>query len=521
MKWSKIGGKHARKLILWIGLAATIGVGMALLSRTIADSSYRQASDEVKSPTSVYRIIGLPYADTVALQHINLLGSTEPASATVKFVSQDGTALEKITDSAWPAESIRLLTGPDDPTDLGRIEYEESAGGGTLMAGVNLLFSDSGNDAYLGLDFIESTRLSQPYAHAIALMTLTKNAAGWSSAFVLQNRSESSLAADMVVSFYDDSGNPMCSEPILDIPAGGSRWLNLANTACLEDGFKGSAFVESSEPVAVSSAYNYNNARGLRCSYRGVAAGYWSDALVVPALFKACDLQTSELCVMNAGIGPTHVLVEYSDGLTADANLPPYTTQCFLQGLEGHAPGWAGAAMVYSSGEDLAAAVNVKAQDGSGLVGCWAYTATPASSFRENMESGLGQSVAFPFLANGYDGWASRIHLYNPTESPVEITPRYVFANSGHFVYCAEPFTIPAGGVVSIPQAQLPQVSSQLMAYFNTTGPLAAVVSATSSKPLGTTDRHFGYEAAYLGMSIQFPDTCDTMKAIFLPLVRK
>jgi hypothetical protein len=167
------------------------------------------------------------------------------------------------------------------------------------------------------------------------------------------------------------------------------------------------------------------------------------------------------------------------------------------------------------------AVVDVTAYDGATPVGRWTYNATPSTSFRENMKSGLSQSLAFPLLVNHDNGWTSTIYLYNPAESSVEITPRYVLSTTEGFVYCAEPFTIPARSQVSISQARLPPFASRAMGYFNTTGPVAAAVSATNSTALGTTDRHFGYEAAYPGVAFDFPDTCDTMYAVFLPLVEK
>jgi hypothetical protein len=41
----------------------------------------------------------------------------------------------------------------------------------------------------------------------------------------------------------------------------------------------------------------------------------------------------------------------------------------------------------------------------------------------------------------------------------------------------------------------------------------------TSDEPLGDTDRHFGYGAAYPEGPVSFPDTCDTIHDVFLPVV--
>ena len=514
MNTNEKSDKSRRNPILWIGLAAATVMGLTLLSQALADSPQLEATEEVESPAAAVRIISLPYVDTIALQHINLLGATEPTSITVQFVSEGGTELERITDPAFPAESIRLVTGPDVPTDTGRIMYEVPAGGGNLMLAVNLAFISSGNDAYLGLKLGDASpifRMNIPW--------LMKNAEGRDSAFVLQNRGTS--PATVSIEFYDNLGNNVCGL-IETIPPDGSVTFYLPSILCqygeLEDGFTGSAYIEATEP-AVSAVYALDRQHPIRSSYQGVDRDGTSTVLTVPALFKAHDLQTSALCIHNINSPSANVLVEYSDGLTATATIPPNSTSCLDQGAEGHAAGWAGGATI--SGGRLAAVVDVTAYDGTTPVGRWAYNATPSTSFRQNMKSGASQSLAFPFLVNNDYGWTSTIYLYNPAELPVVITPRYVLANTGGFVYCAEPFTIPPRSLVSISQAQLPQFSSRSMAYFNTTGPVAAAVSATSSSALGTTDRHFGYEAAYPGVPIQFPDNCDTMQAVFLPLVAK
>ena len=166
-----------------------------------------------------------------------------------------------------------------------------------------------------------------------------------------------------------------------------------------------------------------------------------------------------------------------------------------------------------TSTELLLTIVNVTAHSGATPVGRWSYTA-PAQHMM------ITRSLAFPLLLAGYDGWTSEIHLYNYNDSPSEVTPRYVSYPVG-FVHCADPFTIPAHSVVSIYQAELPRAFGQSMAYFTATQPVAAVVSVTSDEPLGDTDRHFGYSAAYPVEPISFPDTCDTIREVFLPVILK
>jgi len=491
-----------------IAAAVAIGWGLTLLSQSLADSPAPKLPGEVASPAAQHRVIGLPNVSTFAVQHFNTLGLNDTTETVVEFASPGGTVTEILTDTL-PSESIYLYTGPDDPTDLARIEYDESPSGGNLIFGANFELSDFGNAAYLGLDATLEEQ-GPPSEYGIYIMLLMKDPWGWTTGFTIQNRYGQDPAT-VVVSFYDQYGNPACVYTVpTPIPPNGSVSFDLANITCLEDGFMGSAYVSSDQEVAVSSVSTYNDELGLRSAYQGISEA--STVLVVPALFKANNLQTSVVCVQNGGTATTDVSVEYSDGVMVNETIPPFAVYCLNQGAEAHAAGWAGGAVIRSTGEPLVAVVNVTAYDDTTPVGRWSYTASVTDT--------IDQGLAFPLLFNESDDWTSEIHLYNPGDSPAVITPRHV-SYPTHVVYCAEPLTIPAGGVLSISQAELPRLLGQNMAYFNTTQPVAAVVGVTSDKPLGETDRHFGYRAAYPEGAISFPDTCDTIYKVFLPAVFK
>lgn len=206
--------------------------------------------------------------------------------------------------------------------------------------------------------------------------------------------------------------------------------------------------------------------------------------------------------------------VHYSDGMVVGPSVvAPFAVYCLYQGSEGHAPGWTGGATIQGT-EPLAAVVQVLAQDQGSPVGCWAYTAMSATSLGRQAEN----TLAMPVLFSDANGWTSDVHLYNLGGGPAEITPRYVSLGS-RFVYCAESFTLPEGETVSFSQDDLPGFFDQAMAYFDTSQPVAAAVSATSGQPLGDTDRHFGYRVAYVGGEIPFPDTCDEVHRIFVPVI--
>jgi hypothetical protein len=100
------------------------------------------------------------------------------------------------------------------------------------------------------------------------------------------------------------------------------------------------------------------------------------------------------------------------------------------------------------------------------------------------------------------------------------VTPRYVSYET-NFIYCAEPFTVPAKSVLSVSQDELPSAFDRSRGYFNVTEPMVAAVSVTGDEPLGNADRHLGYSVAYSDEPFVFPDNCDTIHEVFLPIVLK
>jgi hypothetical protein len=124
------------------------------------------------------------------------------------------------------------------------------------------------------------------------------------------------------------------------------------------------------------------------------------------------------------------------------------------------------------------------------------------------------------FEGNGGD-WNSDIYLYNFGASPSLVTPRYSFTPDD-FIYCGEPFTIPAGQMHTLSLAELPSLFGPGMAYFSATQPVAAASSVTDKNAvLSGRDRYFGYEAAYPEAPISFPDSCDSFFETFLPMVSR
>jgi hypothetical protein len=129
----------------------------------------------------------------------------------------------------------------------------------------------------------------------------------------------------------------------------------------------------------------------------------------------------------------------------------------------------------------------------------------------------LNQTVAFPLLNNNEDSWTSQIYLYNSSALTTVVTPRYV-GESG-FVQCSQPITIPPKSMVTVSQAGLSGLNLTSMGFFTSTQPsVAAAVGFTSDS--GTTDRFFGYEAAYFGAYTP-QRACGTLHEVFLPAIMR
>lgn len=493
-------------VLLWVAAAAAIGLGLTRLSPSRADSPDLNLLSEIKPQQTRRGFIGLPLAATISLQNI----LTTTANITLTFALPNGTPVgEPICDSLLP-ESIRIYTRQGDPIPLANIESNEP------VFAVGFELSESGNLAYLGLEWKEIQPQPSPSGCADFLPLVRKAFQGRNTRIEIMNRS--AMPKTVLLTFRGQPSGVATTPFPQSIPANGLLPFGpvaMTTIVGIDDLFTGSVIVSAeplTEPVSVSMAVHYYSELGLRGAYRAGNQDDISATLVAPVLFKSSDLQTSSLCVQNVLTSTQTVFVNYSDGSYDTEEIEGGNSNCFYQGHEQHEAGWRGGAVITGTNGPLFAVVDVRAYDGDGPVGLWSYS-VPGQEM-------IGPVVALPLLLNNFDGWTSEIHLYNFNESPSTITPRYI-AYPSDFVYCAEPFTIPGYSVHSISQSELPPLLNRSMAYFSATQPVAAAVSATSNKPLGDTDRHFGYGAAYPDVSISFPDTCGTIHESFLPMIFK
>ena len=462
------------------------------------------------------RFIGLPEVNTISVQNT----STLSMPITVTFALTDSTVISQVFDTLAP-ESFGIYAEPPNFVGTGQVEgLAADSLNDFNVFGVNFELSDKGNTAYLGLRYEEpGTTTSAPLSHinpsvrfqGLRFLPRIDQTSGWRTEFVLQNTSSSN--ANLVVSVYNPDGVIVGS--YFGVLLGrGSLPIDVSAISGVMPNFIGSVVVTSDQVLTVASSVRISNSGlGLSTSYPEVNDTGPSTSLVVPALFKASDLQTSQLCVQNTGEENASVNVIYSDDQTGFNIIHPGATYCFDQRTESHASGWSGGATI-SSTQPLVGVVDVFANDNANkTIGRWTYTIPAAGDLEQ-------KTVALPLLFNNYQQFNSAVHLFNPGTQPAVVSRRYTAFGDG-FVFCPSSITIPPNSTVALTQSESLGFVDVSMGYITSTQPIAAVVSMKSSKALGTTQRNLGFQAAYPRAPVAPQKPCNPVYFAYLPLARK
>ncbi len=517
----KSSGNGSLRRQLVVGIIWGLG---AILAALILSSEFTLTANSAtltnRPQVAEHGFIGLPSASNITVQ--SLLSST--ADLTVTFALSTGQVLISQAQP-MPAESVRIYPGPPGVTVpvQGLVDVLANTPPDLRVFAVNTEQSSAGNTAYLGVplspDVPSEPNCAGPrFTFDNCLPYAVKGVNGWTTTFVIQNQSPFS-PANMVADFLgSQTGQVYLNVSLVPPAANGSIMYDLSQIPEIPDGFVGSIIIVSDQPFAIASAVRTSNgALGLSGDYRAGDAAMTGPVLVAPALFNQSDLQTSELCVQNGDTITQTVSVAYSDSVAKSISLGPAFSHCFEQDAEGHPSGWTGGATITGTSGSLLAIVNVTAYSDTlhtRPVGRWSY-AVPAQA-----QIAVG-AAALPLLNNHDPQWNSTIHVYNSGETTAVVTPRYI-AYPTSKVYCASPITVPAHSKIALGPSDLPPGAFIGSGYLSATGPVAAVVSATSTEPLGTTDRHFGYEAGYPDSQIQPQGPCGAMLSkVFLPAIHR
>jgi hypothetical protein len=451
--------------------------------------------------------VGLPLVRKSSTLVVQTMPGSASVDMTMSYSPVTGAGNMVTTTASVAPEATHTFTAPAAAEEYSGVlsAPQQVFTNSDLYHGVTYeLSDDTGNDAYLAQGIngfgaavqTQSRGLAVPQAgpcglaFCLFLPFVAKFFHGWTTVFSIQNLGTND--GIVLVNIFRQDGQVAAQLLLSPLRLRESRRIDLDTVQDLPDDFAGSAMVISDQPLAIASARTSNPGRGLSGSYTGIPASDATTNLVAPALFKASDLQTSELCLQDAsGVGQT-VVVSYTDSLTVSVALPANGSRCLDQGQEAHVPGWSGAAQIASqSGQPVAAAVNITSRYGITPIGRWSYAA-PSRTV-------LGQALALPLLAlppaqDQPQDWTSRVYLFNPNDAPAAVTLRYVPATPG--LPCGVGLTIPARSTGTVGPATPPS-DTILAGYITSNQPLAGAIDFTSTRPLDATDQHFGYGAAY------------------------
>lgn len=242
----------------------------------------------------------------------------------------------------------------------------------------------------------------------------------YTSGFQVQNLS--GTTANIVVTFYDNSGNPTAVNGT--VPANGSTTF-FPLPSQVPSGFDGSAVISSDQAVAAVVNVLGTGVVPSAASYVGFQQG--ASSLLIPLLQKANSGFNSWFKVQNTGSAAANVTVTYSDGTAPIVRaIPPGASSTFDQSQEAHNA--AVFAAQVTSNQPIAATVIQEDQRT-----LFAYNAFP---------SGVGNPV-LPLINANNSGYITGVQIQNGGSQPTNVTVTYTPSSAG--AACTETQTIAAG----------------------------------------------------------------------------
>lgn len=146
----------------------------------------------------------------------------------------------------------------------------------------------------------------------------------WESGITVAN--QTNTPANIVITFYPQTGTPIPYTPTTAVPGGGS--LKFFPLTMLADGFNGSAVVSSDQPVAaiVNQLTTVGGASGPGGSYEGLAEGALE--VTLPIAMRNNGGYSSTFNVQNAGSGNATINIEFTPGVAGSADTDgPFTIE--------------------------------------------------------------------------------------------------------------------------------------------------------------------------------------------------
>jgi hypothetical protein len=243
---------------------------------------------------------------------------------------------------------------------------------------------------------------------------------GYTSGIQVQNLTGEE--AEIILTFYKGDGT--IDETINDtIPGNGSKTY-FGGTLTVSEGFNGAAVISSNRQIAaISNMLNDSFTAGA--AYVASSAG--STSVQLPLLQFNNSGFNSWVTVQNAGSGPAAVTVTYSDGVTANANIPQGSSHTFYQDDEAHPANGALSGVVTSDKPVVAVVVQENAST------IFAYTGFTEGS----------TNPVLPLINANNSGFVTGAQIQNAGTQATEVVVTYTPSLVG--TACTETQTIPAG----------------------------------------------------------------------------
>ncbi len=272
--------------------------------------------------------------------------------------------------------------------------------------------------------FLAISILLLPYATSVFAQSSNTGAPGtWVSSINIQNMSSTS-PANVVLQFYDASGNNILSFTVNPpIPAGGSRSLYVpTDIAGLSSGqFSVVASSDTQIRVVVNSSSTSPSTAG---AYEGIEAGETADTLFFPGVYNNYYGFYSELIIQNADSSDADIQIQFynqktgaSVGSPYTATIKPGSSKVFV--LSNLTP-----ALPSGNQNGLFAAKVTSNRKIGGIANIWTSAKFGEYSSYNGFTSGT-DNIYVPALYNSYYGFVSSLTVQNIGTSSTSVKVTY------------------------------------------------------------------------------------------------
>jgi hypothetical protein len=301
-----------------------------------------------------------------------------------------------------------------------------------------------------------------PSANRVALPVVMRARGGWTTLISIENGGDSSVPA--TIRFANEQGAEVATRQVTLNP-NGSVLVDPRSTSGLTDGYVGSAFVESAQPIAASVTQTRDGSDAL--SYSGISSS--GERVYVPLLFKRYNGWDTGLQVQNLADASVSVAVTYqrTNGpggpWRETAVIAPRSAHTFYQPANTSLPdGFVGSAIVESpAGSRITAVVNELHTAGNGS----AYEGATSGS----------TAMSAPLLFKNSGGWNTGLQVQNVGNLATNVTVTYQ-SSDGRGGPWMERTTVEAGGSVTYYQPANAELPDGFVG--------SATITSTNNQPL-------------------------------------